>query len=78
MNIPEFNIGDVVTFRAYANQNIKAVVRAIISPNSGLSGDYYSYKVEGISEPLNSITSGVSLVESKIFKCPIKYPFTWS
>ena len=82
MNIKsEFKIGDVVTFRAYADQNIKAVIREVFPPSSGrniFSWDLFAYRVEGISEPLNSITSGRSLVESKFFKCPVAHPFNWS
>ena len=77
MSLPEFKIGDTVTFRAYADQNIKAVVREVVAPNQGLSGDKYTYRVEGVHQPLVSVTSGVSLVESVLFKCPINHPFNW-
>lgn len=72
----EFNVGDKVTFRAYPNQQISAVVKQVIAPNEGIfNTDEFSYKLSGISEPLLTETTGKSIIESKHFKCPIKYPF---
>lgn len=68
----EFNRGDIVTFRAYVDQNIKAKVIEVINANPT------EYKLEGVEKPLISITTGRSIKESKEFKCPIKFPFKWS
>lgn len=70
----EFKTGDIVTFRAYPDQNIKAKVVRV-----GRFGfdDGITYKLEGISKPLISETSGRSIKESKHFKCPVKHPFKW-
>ena len=72
---PEFNKGDIVTFRAYPDQHIKAKVINVIFSSFG---EDVRYRVEGVDQPLISETMGRSLVESKHFKCPIKYPFNWS
>lgn len=72
----EFNVGDEVTFRAYSDQRIKAKVKQVIPPNHGIfNTDKFSYKLTGISEPLSTETTGKSIVESKHFQCPVKYPF---
>jgi len=72
----EFNIDDIVTFRAYEDQQIKAKVKQVIPPKQGMfNTDKFSYKLTGISGSLVTETTGRSIVESKHFKCPIKHPF---
>jgi hypothetical protein len=69
----EFHVKDIVTFRAYPEQNILARVRGV----SLVEGEYI-YELCGIDEPLISKTSGRSIKESALFKCPVKFPFKWS
>lgn len=60
----EFKKGDVVTFHNYdTSKPIKAKVVEVTS-----FFDKLAYKLSGINKPLISITSGVSIVESKYFK----------
>jgi len=65
----EFKVGDTVTFKAYEKE-IKAKVLAVKDNEKHLNGDTDSrvfYELEGIKEPLVSITSGHSIVESQYF-----------
>lgn len=62
----EFKKGDVVTFHNYdTNKPIKAKV---IEVTTDFWSNRLAYKLTGINSPLISITSGVSIVESKYFK----------
>jgi len=65
----EFKIGDIVTFNAYPNEKIKAKVCEISQDGK--------YRLEGISKALITITSGISIMESAEFRCPIKHPCEW-
>ncbi len=78
MNKPEFNIGDIVHFRAYKDQpeeGIKAKVKGIKHGSggngksfiTGESDDRYFYRITGDVE---SDTTGFSIIESEHFKEP--------
>ena len=64
MNDIEFNIGDIVTFHNYDTN--KPITAKVIEVTTFF--DRLAYKLTGISEPLISLTSGLSIVESKYFK----------
>lgn len=73
----EFKEGDVVTFRAYPDQWIKARVKKVNCDVLRLdkTDQRVFYELIGIDQPLITKTTGQSIVESKFFKCPVKYPF---
>ena len=76
MRAGEFKKGDVVTFRAYFDQNIKAkVIETFIFEDSPEKQN--RYQLEGISEHLVTITTGESIKESKFFRCPTEHPIKW-
>lgn len=71
----EFKVGDIVTFRAYHDQSIQAKVVALTETLSFQEPDV-AYRLAGIKEPLLTITSGKSIVESRLFKEPPE-KFKW-
>lgn len=64
----EFKRGDSVTFHAYKNEQIPAVVVECISRNKE-----QCYRLEGEGKPLVTITSGRSIRESKNFVEPSEW-----
>jgi hypothetical protein len=64
----EFKTGDIVHFKAY-EKKIQARVLKVITPaqSTKLSRTDYEYELEGISEPLVSLTSGRSILESEYY-----------
>ena len=66
----EFKEGDVVTWHAYADDKpITARVLKASMVMSFPSGEMRpNYKLEGISKSLITNTSGISIIESKLFQ----------
>lgn len=83
-NIPEFSIGDKVTFKPYETEIPAKIVRIV--PNSEIQfnfnlDDRIFYELTGTDtkKPLTSITTGKSIKESKLFKnelSKLKYLYT--
>ncbi len=71
MNEAEFEGGDVVTFHAYSDLKVPAIVKRV---TVDYKNDIF-YTLGG--KHLNSKTSGRSIMESKHFKCPKEHPFKW-
>jgi len=68
MESAEFEVGDTVTFNAY-NEPIKARVCEVKEPGEAWWQDpRWKYRLEGISKGLVSVTSGLSIEESRHFK----------
>lgn len=77
--LQEFKKGDTITFNAYEDQEITAKILEVSPPiGAGFMQDHlYTYKLEGISDSLISVSSGRVIKESIYFACPKKYPFEW-
>lgn len=68
MSETEFQVGDEVTFNAY-HEPIRAKVREIV-PGEKVTNNpdgRVFYRLEGISKPLVSVTTGRSIEESRYF-----------
>ena len=69
----EFNVGDQVTFNAYIDRVIAAKVLEVLPHFSPFNDDNrISYRLEGISAPLVSVCTGLSIRESKYFIEPVR------
>lgn len=65
--IKEFEVGDIVTFNAYGKPIVAQVKEVLVGYPFGKDNDY-SYRLQGMSEPLISIAKGLSIQESTYFK----------
>jgi|TARA_Y100000310_G_scaffold236752_1_gene240004 hypothetical protein len=64
----EFKTGDIVHFQPYSERTpIKAKVLNVLGRDEGFFIDRVEYKLEGISAPLISNTTGRSIMESEEF-----------
>ena len=59
----EFNRGETVHFRPYIER--KPIAARVLSFDA--YGDRIEYRLEGVEQPLTSITTGKSIVESEMF-----------
>lgn len=72
----EFKVGEFVTFDSYSGR-IKAKVRKVTKPcyANFINKYFYTYDLEGISAPLRTETSGVCIVESRLYRDSSLYPY---
>jgi len=64
----EFKVGDIVHFQAYKKRKIiEARVTKIERAMQSYGDDRTFYCLSGLSDPLTSVTTGESIVESDLF-----------